>query len=90
MWPFPHYVKEILANILNSRMVAQDWLALLGAYVRNEQPRSYKLLRSYQEVINFLLKKYAIDPSITEYDAAIFCYLWRIVECCKFANAIQN
>lgn len=61
--------------MLNDRMCAQSWLDLLAASLPNEQPRSRKLWRSYPEVVNHLLQKYATDKAIAEYDAAILRYV---------------
>lgn len=33
-WVYPHYVQEILAYALNSRMCVEDWLALFAALVQ--------------------------------------------------------
>lgn len=42
------------------------------AFVRNVDNRSRKLLWSYPEVEDYLLKKYAMEQSILEFDAYIF------------------
>lgn len=61
MWLLHYYVQKTPANTLNSRICAQDRLASLAASVRNEQPRSSKLVRSYSKGINCLLKKLATN-----------------------------
>lgn len=55
------YVKETLANALNSRRCAEDRSAPLAASKRNIESRPQKLLRSYSKVVNYLLKKFATD-----------------------------
>lgn len=74
MWVLSHYLKDTLANALNSRMCAEDRSASLPASERNE-PRSRKLLRSYPEVVNYLFKKISTDQAIAENDAAILRYM---------------
>lgn len=39
----PHYVQDIFANALNSRMFAKNRLAALAASVQSELHQSYKL-----------------------------------------------
>lgn len=46
MRSLPNYIRETLATTLDSRMCAQDRRTLLATSVRNQQPRSHKLLRS--------------------------------------------
>lgn len=75
MWVRPHFVKDTVANALNSRMCAEDRTAPLAATVRNNKIRPRKRLRSYPEVAKYLLKKYATDAAIAEYDATILRYM---------------
>lgn len=42
--------------------------------MQNEQYWSHELLRSYPEVVKYLLRKYTADQAIVEYDAAILRY----------------
>lgn len=76
MWVLSNYINETLNNALNSRMCAEDWLSPFAAYVRNEDSSPRKMLRSYLEVVTYLLKKYATDQAGEESDAVI----WRIVQ----------
>lgn len=46
-----------------------------AASTRNVDNRSRKLLRSYLEVVNYMLKKFATDKAIAEFDAAILRYI---------------
>lgn len=71
----PHYVKEKLAITRNSRMWAQDRPTLLAASMRNELFRSQNLRRSRLKVLIYLLRKYATNQAIAEYDAAIHRYV---------------
>lgn len=98
MWVLPHFVKETIANALNSRMCAEDRTAPLVATVRHDKIRHQKLLRSYPEVVNYLLKKFATGAEIAEYDATILRYMHPasmthqqfaddlIAKSCKVAN----
>lgn len=75
MWVLPNYVKETLTNALNSPMCTEDRLLPFSAPMRNKEPRSLKLLRSYEEVINYLLRKYEIGKAIAEKNAMILLYV---------------
>lgn len=56
MWILTHHVKKKLAATLNGHLCAQYWLAPLAASVRHKHHCSRKLLRSFPEVVNYLLK----------------------------------
>lgn len=70
-----HYVKEILANSLNSRMCAENRLPPFVAFVSNKEMRRGKLLRSYPQIVDYLFKKYKTDKAIVENDVAILLYV---------------
>lgn len=70
MCMLPHCVHERLSNGLNSHMFAEDRTALITSSVHNNDTRSCKLLRSYPEVVVYILKKYATDRALVEYDAS--------------------
>lgn len=71
MWVLHYSVHETLANMRNRFTRTEDSLAPFPASVRNERLRSQKLLRSYPEVVNYHLKKFATDQAFVEYDAPI-------------------
>lgn len=75
MWTLPQFVKEIIANSLNTRMCAENQRASLTAIVRYNETRRRKLLRSYSKAVNYMLKKYATDAVITKYDATTLRYM---------------
>lgn len=75
MWALPHYVNETLANSLDSRMCATDKSYPIATSLRNVDNQSHKLLRLYPDVVNYLLKKFATDPAIAGFDAAILLYM---------------
>lgn len=56
-------------------MCAEDRFAPLAALLRNNQHQSRKLLRSYLEAVNYLLRKYASDKANAEFDGAILRYM---------------
>lgn len=56
-------------------MCAQERLDPLAASLRDGQPYSLKLLRSYPEVVIYLFKNNATDQAIAEYDATILRYV---------------
>lgn len=70
-----HYDHETPANALKSRMCAEDRTAPIMASVRKIDSRSRKLIWCCLEVVNNLLKRYATDQAIVEYDAAILRYV---------------
>lgn len=51
MWVLLQYVKKTLANTLNCRMWADDCLSPFAAPMRNDQPRSRKLIPFYLEIV---------------------------------------
>lgn len=55
MWVLPYIVHETLANVLSSRVYAEASLAPFAATVQNQKPRLRNLLRSYPEVVYYLL-----------------------------------
>lgn len=75
VWILPNCVKDTFVGALNSGMCAKNQVAPSDASMRYEQHQSHKLLRLYPEAANYLLKKYAIDQTIIEYDAAILRYM---------------
>lgn len=66
VWLVFHYVNETHANALNSRTCADGKSSTIAALVRNGDNRSRKLLRSYQELENHLLKMFDRDQTIAE------------------------
>lgn len=73
----PHYVHETIVHALKYRMCAEDKTAPIIDSVHNNGTRSRKLLQIYLETGNYLLEKYATDQATTEYDAAIFLYIYN-------------
>lgn len=71
VWVLLHYVKETRANELNSRMRAGNHLSMIAACMHKEEPVPRKVLRSYPEMVNYMLNKYAADPAIPKKDAII-------------------
>lgn len=75
MWVLPHYVSETLANALYSQMCATDKLFYIAALVRNFHNGPRKHLRSYLDVINYLLHKFATDQAIAKFDDTTVLYM---------------
>lgn len=75
LWVLVYYVQICLANALNSPMCAENRLTLLAVSVCNKQHRSCKLLRSFPEEVECLLKKHATDRAIAKYDSIIILYM---------------
>lgn len=75
VWVLPHYVNKTLANALNNRICAEGRHSLFVASVPNEEARSRKQLRSYTEVVNYLVNKHETDESIAIHDTAILRYI---------------
>lgn len=71
MWVLRHFVKETLANVLNSHMCAEERSVLIAASVQNKEVRPLKLLQSYPEFVNYLWKKFATEHAIAENNATI-------------------
>lgn len=70
IWVLLRYVSETLAKALNSCMCATNRYFSFAALVRNVENWAPKLLRSYIEVVNYLLKKFATSRAITQFDSA--------------------
>lgn len=51
----PHYSKNPVANALNICTCAENWLPQFATSVQNERSRSCNLLRSYPELVSYLL-----------------------------------
>lgn len=64
MWVLPHDGKKTLSNVHNRRTCAEDRSASLAASMRNKETRPRKLLRSYPELVTYLLEKFATDQAI--------------------------
>lgn len=64
-------VSETMANALSSWMCMDDHLLPFIACTRNETTKSRKPLRSYLDVMNYLLRKRATDQAIAKNDADI-------------------
>lgn len=64
----------MMANALNSRMCVEDNSTATTALVHNNDVRLRKILRSYPETVNYLLKKFATDEATAEFEAAILRY----------------
>lgn len=75
MWVFPHYVYETLGNVFNSRMGAKGKSTPITDSVRNNDAGSWKLLWSYFEVVNSLLKKLTTNQVIGNFDAGMLLYM---------------
>lgn len=71
----PNHVHETLTNALSSPMCVEDRAAPIIVSLRNNDKRLRKLLRSYPGVVIYLLKKYATNQEIAEYDAASLHYM---------------
>lgn len=84
LWAQQRYVKEALANALNSCMCGDNCLLLLATFVRSGQYRFYKLLCLYPETVSNLSKKYAFSQVISEYDATILFHTHLV------NNTLQN
>lgn len=51
----PNYAKEVHENALNSRIWGKDQLSPIAASICNKKRKPSNLLRSYEEVLNYLL-----------------------------------
>lgn len=71
----PLFVHETLADVLNSRMYAEHSFAAFAASVQNQEQRSRKLLVSYRRVVSYLLKTFATDQAVAEFDSLILRYM---------------
>lgn len=71
----PSFVKSALATTVNHRTSTAAHIAQAIASVNtNESLIHMKLLQSYPEVVNYNLKKFAIDQAKSEIDAKILRY----------------
>lgn len=75
LWLLSHYVNKTLAHVLNSRMCDRNTPTPITASVRNSDATTRALHRSYSEVANCLLNKFARDQKIADIDAAILHYM---------------
>lgn len=75
MWVLPYWIHATLAKDLNSRLCAEVRTASIIASVRNNDTREREFLRSYPEVVNYLLKQYAAGQAMAGYDTAILFYV---------------
>lgn len=73
-WVSSDLVHNTIANVLYSCMYAQSSFAPSGTSSRNQKQPSQKLLRSYLEAGNYLLKRFATYQTIAEYDVSILRY----------------
>lgn len=76
----PFIVKNALATTLNSRMVTATHIAFVVASVNTVKPTTQqKLLRSYAEIVNYLLKKLTSKKKKSPERTLQFCatYIWR-------------
>lgn len=71
----PHFVHEMPADALNSRLYAKNCLTSLAATLRKQELRSQKILWSYPEMITYLQKTFVTDQAIAEYRASIPRYM---------------
>lgn len=71
----PPFVNETLANALNGYMYVGNSLAPYAFSVCSQKHRSWKLLRFYPEVENYLFKKLFTNQASTDYDALILRYM---------------
>lgn len=78
MWVLLQFVKENIANALNSRVCTEGRTASLTATVRYNGVRPRRLLRWYPEVVSNLLKKYPTGVAIAEYDATVLRYMQSV------------
>lgn len=77
MWGLLQHVNEALANAFTSRMCEENRIAPVVALAPNNDTSSREVLRSYLEVVKYLLKKYAKNQTTAVYDAAILRYMLR-------------
>lgn len=70
-----HFVEETITNALNSRFCTTDKSFLLIISECNVDSQSWKRLRSYPEVVNYLLKIFATYQTSAEFDAVILWYV---------------
>lgn len=56
-------------------MSVKDGSSLFAAFMRNEESRSWQLLSSYQNVLQYQLMKYATEQKTALNNAAILCYV---------------
>lgn len=67
MWEFIFLVKNALSSTCNSYMSADTRIALAFASVYLAEPLGQKkVLRSYPEVVNYLLEKFASEQAIAQ------------------------
>lgn len=71
----PHFDKRTIANALNVRMCTDNRTVAVTATVGYNKIRPRKLLQSYAEVVDYLLKQYASEAAIVLYDATKLRYM---------------
>lgn len=69
-----HFVKKTIANVLYSRICAEERTTLLTATIQYNEGQPRKMLRLYPEVVKYQLKTYATDAGIAEYNASLLRY----------------
>lgn len=75
MWVLSFFVKNAFATSLNGRMSAAIHIASVAASVKTVEPTTLKkLLHSFPEVANYLLKKFANSQAIPKMDYVILRY----------------
>lgn len=70
----PFFVKSALATRLGSRMSAAVHITSVVSPVNTTEQLVQKLLRSYSEVFNYLLKKFPNNQAIAEMVSKILRY----------------
>lgn len=80
IWILKHYVTEILANVFNSRLSADDKSTPITVSVSKNDGKSREPSRSYPEAVHHYLTKLATGQSIAKVDAVIIhsMQLWHI------------
>lgn len=69
-----HYGNKRLVNALNSCVSATGKSSHISLSFHSVDNGFCKFLRSYREVVDYLLKKFSTDQAIAEVDAAILWY----------------
>lgn len=102
MWVLSHVEHETHVNELYSCMHAKNSIAPYSISVRNQEQKSWNILRSYPEMINYFLKEIAEKQAIAGYDAWILEYMQQssmtlqqnaddiIAKSCRVANVYDE
>lgn len=74
-WVLPHYINETMVDEFNSCIYSDKKFIPISASLCNKDARSRKLLHSYLEVTNYLLKKFTAEQPLVDFDGKILCYM---------------